>query len=283
MTGVDTGRHAPEPGWYPDPSGRFAGRRWDGGNWTADVSLDGSPTLDPLITGTQEDALETLRQFDHEVQRRRHAVDVAVSQAMHQDEVLRQHEGADTAAAVGLALGSFGGCLGAVLGTIGVVLGGGLLLTLLVAVPPLGIIAVVASVVALVRYSQTRRRRKEGLEWFRRALPEQLAYDQARQLFDPSAETIGFRAAGLVLRDATRRLIDKYLSAPKPPANIEAVAQPEIEALFQVERAAAELQAVPWSRMEEADVRLAQAAHACEQAFQERFKALTAGGTSARG
>lgn len=37
------------PGWYPDPSGRYEHRYWDGNVWTPNVSHDGSTFLDPSM------------------------------------------------------------------------------------------------------------------------------------------------------------------------------------------------------------------------------------------
>lgn len=37
-----------QPGWYADPLGRFELRYFNGGEWTADVSSDGSRFVDPL-------------------------------------------------------------------------------------------------------------------------------------------------------------------------------------------------------------------------------------------
>ncbi len=41
----DTG--APKPDWYPDPSGRFDFRYWDGETWTGHVSRAGDTSWDP--------------------------------------------------------------------------------------------------------------------------------------------------------------------------------------------------------------------------------------------
>jgi hypothetical protein len=38
----------PAPGWFPDPSGRFDHRWWDGTRWTETVSRGGTQTTDPL-------------------------------------------------------------------------------------------------------------------------------------------------------------------------------------------------------------------------------------------
>jgi hypothetical protein len=38
----------PPPGWFPDPSGRFDHRWWDGTRWTDLVSRDGTQMTDPL-------------------------------------------------------------------------------------------------------------------------------------------------------------------------------------------------------------------------------------------
>jgi hypothetical protein len=40
--------HAPEPGWFPDPAGRFDHRWWDGTRWTETVSRGGSTMTDPI-------------------------------------------------------------------------------------------------------------------------------------------------------------------------------------------------------------------------------------------
>jgi hypothetical protein len=36
------------PGWFPDPTGRFALRYWSEGAWTAHVARDGATAFDPL-------------------------------------------------------------------------------------------------------------------------------------------------------------------------------------------------------------------------------------------
>jgi hypothetical protein len=41
----------PNPDWYPDPTGRFELRYWDGGQWTEHVSSAGQPRTDPLPGG----------------------------------------------------------------------------------------------------------------------------------------------------------------------------------------------------------------------------------------
>lgn len=40
----------PAPGWYSDPTGRFAQRHWDGVGWTEHVFDDGTQRSDPLPT-----------------------------------------------------------------------------------------------------------------------------------------------------------------------------------------------------------------------------------------
>ena len=42
-----------QPGWYPDPSGRFEFRFHNGSLWTADVSTNGQRYVDPLGAATQ--------------------------------------------------------------------------------------------------------------------------------------------------------------------------------------------------------------------------------------
>jgi len=37
-----------EPGWRPDPSGRYEYRYWDGHTWTAHVADNGVAGEDPL-------------------------------------------------------------------------------------------------------------------------------------------------------------------------------------------------------------------------------------------
>ncbi|MDA2945115.1 MAG: DUF2510 domain-containing protein [Actinomycetota bacterium] len=37
-----------QPGWHPDPLGRFDHRFFDGSRWTADVAVDGVRRVDPL-------------------------------------------------------------------------------------------------------------------------------------------------------------------------------------------------------------------------------------------
>jgi hypothetical protein len=37
---------SPPPAWYPDPSGRFHFRWWNGSEWTAQVSIDGRHVID---------------------------------------------------------------------------------------------------------------------------------------------------------------------------------------------------------------------------------------------
>jgi hypothetical protein len=40
--------------WYPDPTGRYEYRYYNGVSWTADVSRDGERTVDPAATSTSE-------------------------------------------------------------------------------------------------------------------------------------------------------------------------------------------------------------------------------------
>ncbi|MFM7271673.1 MAG: DUF4328 domain-containing protein [Actinomycetes bacterium] len=40
-------RGAPAPGWYPDPSGQFAHRYWDGTSWTGYVDVEGRTAWSP--------------------------------------------------------------------------------------------------------------------------------------------------------------------------------------------------------------------------------------------
>lgn len=53
------------PNWYPDPTGRFQFRYWDGAAWTQHVARDGTPYSDPLgqpaavEVGTQVAPVET--------------------------------------------------------------------------------------------------------------------------------------------------------------------------------------------------------------------------------
>jgi Protein of unknown function (DUF2510) len=47
----------PGPGWLPDPTGRFQYRYWDGTNWSASVSRQGSTESDP-ITSTQPPSMQ---------------------------------------------------------------------------------------------------------------------------------------------------------------------------------------------------------------------------------
>jgi hypothetical protein len=42
------GAPGPPAGWFPDPSGRFDHRWWDGSRWTETVSRDGTQMTDPL-------------------------------------------------------------------------------------------------------------------------------------------------------------------------------------------------------------------------------------------
>jgi hypothetical protein len=54
----DQGTSSPSTyGWYPDPSGRFDHRFWDGEQWTESVSRAGVPDTDPLPAATSH-ALE---------------------------------------------------------------------------------------------------------------------------------------------------------------------------------------------------------------------------------
>ena len=39
----------PPAGWYPDPSGRFELRYWDGSRWTEHVSRAGQQYTDPPV------------------------------------------------------------------------------------------------------------------------------------------------------------------------------------------------------------------------------------------
>lgn len=45
---------APAADWYPDPSGRFQFRYWDGETWTGHVSTDGNTDWDPPGEGAPE-------------------------------------------------------------------------------------------------------------------------------------------------------------------------------------------------------------------------------------
>ncbi|WP_370326438.1 DUF2510 domain-containing protein [Euzebya sp.] len=47
---------APAADWYPDPSGRFQFRYWDGESWTGHVSTDGKTDWDPPADGAQGQA-----------------------------------------------------------------------------------------------------------------------------------------------------------------------------------------------------------------------------------
>ena len=47
---------APAADWYPDPSGRFQFRYWDGEAWTGHVSTDGKTDWDPPGDGDAEQA-----------------------------------------------------------------------------------------------------------------------------------------------------------------------------------------------------------------------------------
>lgn len=47
---------APAADWYPDPSGRFQFRYWDGEAWTGHVSTDGQTDWDPPGDAAPEDA-----------------------------------------------------------------------------------------------------------------------------------------------------------------------------------------------------------------------------------
>jgi hypothetical protein len=38
----------PNPDWYPDPTGRFELRYWDGSQWTEHASTAGQQVVDPL-------------------------------------------------------------------------------------------------------------------------------------------------------------------------------------------------------------------------------------------
>lgn len=47
----------PAADWYPDPSGRFQFRYWDGETWTGHVSTDGKTDWDPPGDAAPEDAV----------------------------------------------------------------------------------------------------------------------------------------------------------------------------------------------------------------------------------
>lgn len=49
---------APAADWYPDPSGRFQFRYWDGGSWTGHVSTDGATDWDPPAEDAEQGAGE---------------------------------------------------------------------------------------------------------------------------------------------------------------------------------------------------------------------------------
>src|SRR3954447_2197415 len=40
-------RSTPPANWYPDPSGQYQVRYWDGGRWTEHVSTGGGPAVSP--------------------------------------------------------------------------------------------------------------------------------------------------------------------------------------------------------------------------------------------
>lgn len=40
-----------QPGWYPDPAGRYEHRYFNGSGWTADVATDGARLVDPFGAG----------------------------------------------------------------------------------------------------------------------------------------------------------------------------------------------------------------------------------------
>jgi hypothetical protein len=48
----------PGPGWLPDPTGRFQYRYWDGTNWSASVSREGSTESDPIPGSTQPPSMQ---------------------------------------------------------------------------------------------------------------------------------------------------------------------------------------------------------------------------------
>ncbi len=74
---------APAADWYPDPSGRFQFRYWDGAAWTGHVSTDGKTDWDPPADGDggQEAAAEqTAASTESE----------AVQEAVQQEEAAAQ-------------------------------------------------------------------------------------------------------------------------------------------------------------------------------------------------
>ncbi len=56
----------PDPGWYPDPFGRFEVRYWDGSAWTAHVSTRGQASTDEPV---QEQPLTKVRRSKEKIQR----------------------------------------------------------------------------------------------------------------------------------------------------------------------------------------------------------------------
>src|SRR5690606_17253576 len=46
-------QQTPEPGWYPDPTGRFEHRYWSGAGWTEWVLVAGSQQVDRFWEGTR--------------------------------------------------------------------------------------------------------------------------------------------------------------------------------------------------------------------------------------
>jgi hypothetical protein len=52
----DTANPNPNPDWYPDPTGRFEQRYWDGSQWTEHVTSAGQQRTDPLPGGPVEPA-----------------------------------------------------------------------------------------------------------------------------------------------------------------------------------------------------------------------------------
>lgn len=57
---------APAADWYPDPSGRFQFRYWDGETWTGHVSTEGSTDWDPPGDGVPEGGEESATTQDAE-------------------------------------------------------------------------------------------------------------------------------------------------------------------------------------------------------------------------
>ena len=59
----------PQAGWYPDPSGTFHHRWWDGQKWTDSVASNGQQSVSPLLSGAAPVQASSPQQLAKQAQR----------------------------------------------------------------------------------------------------------------------------------------------------------------------------------------------------------------------